>query len=64
MQTLLSYLKRPYTEKGLIIGTLDLLLKCLTVFVWGYVTVILCSLFFDSLLTDYNPLNKLSGFVL
>ncbi len=62
MQTLLSYLKRPYTEKGLIIGTLDLLLKCLTVFVWGYVTVILCSLFFDSLLTDYNPLNKLWWF--
>ena len=59
---LLSYLKRPYEEKGLIIGTLDLLLKLLAVFVWGYITVILCSLFFDSLLTDYNPLNKLWWF--
>ncbi len=62
MQTLLAYLKRPYAEKGLILGTVDFLLKLLAVFVWGYLAVILCTLFIDSMILDYNPLNKLWWF--
>ncbi len=62
MQTLLAYLKKPYAEKGFIVGTFDLLLKLLTVFLWGYIAVILCTLFVDSMVLDYNPLNKLWWF--
>ena len=62
MQTLLTYLKRPFAEKGLIVGTLDLLLKLLAVWVWGYLAVILGSLFVESLVVDYNPMNKMWWF--
>ena len=62
MQTLLAYLIKPYAEKGFIVGTFDLLLKLLTVFLWGYIAVILCTLFVDSMVLDYNPLNKLWWF--
>ena len=62
MQTLLAYLKKPYAEKGFIVGTFDLLLKLLAVFLWGYIAVILCTLFVDSMVLDYNPLNKLWWF--
>lgn len=62
MHTLITYLKKPYAEKGIIVGTFDLLLKLLAVFIWGYLAVVLCSLFFDSIITDYNPLNKLWWF--
>ena len=62
MQTLRTYLKRPFAEKGLIVGTLDLLLKLLAVWVWGYLAVILGSLFVESLVVDYNPMNKMWWF--
>ena len=62
MQTLLTYLKRPFAEKGLIVGTLDLLLKLLAVWVWGYLAVILGSLFVESLVVDYTPMNKMWWF--
>lgn len=62
MQAIISYLKKPYAEKGLIIGTFDSLLKLLALCVWGYLAVILGSLLWESLLTDYNPLNKLWWF--
>lgn len=62
MQNLLTFLKKPYAQKGLIIGTADTLLKLFTLFVWGYLTVILCSLFFDSLMLDFNPVTKLWWF--
>lgn len=62
MQHLMEYLKRPYSEKGFIVGTFDLLLKLLAVFIWGYLAVILCSLFVDSIIMDYNPLNKVWWF--
>ena len=39
-----------------------MLLKLLTVFLWGYIAVILCTLFVDSMVLDYNPLNKLWWF--
>lgn len=62
MERLLTFLKRPYAEKGFFFGLLDSLLKALALFVWGYVTVVLCSLFVQSLILDYNPLNKLWWF--
>ena len=40
----------------------DSLLKLLALCVWGYLAVILGSLLWESLLTDYNPLNKLWWF--
>ena len=58
MQAIISYLKKPYAEKGFIIGTFDSLLKLLALCVWGYLAVILGSWLWGSLLTDYNPLNK------
>lgn len=58
----MAYLKRPYAEKGLIIGTFDLLLKLFALCVWGYLAVILCTLFFDSMLMDYNPVSKMWWF--
>ena len=62
MQAIISYLKKPYAEKCFIIGTFDSLLKLLALCVWGYLAVILGSLLWESLLTDYNPLNKLWWF--
>lgn len=62
MQKLIAFLKRPFTEKGLFIGTVDTVLKALSVFVWAYITVVLFSLFFDSMMLDYNPLNKMWWF--
>lgn len=62
MQRILNFIKRPYAEKGAVVGTFDALLKALTLVVWGYVTVILVSLFIESMILDYNPLNKLWWF--
>ncbi len=62
MQKLIAFIKRPYAEKGLIVGTFDSLLKLATLFVWCYITVVLGSLLAESLLTDYNPLNKMWWF--
>ena len=62
MQKIVTYLKKPFEAKGLFIGVVDTCLKAVTVFVWGYLTVVLCSLFFTSLMVDYNPLTKLWWF--
>lgn len=62
MQKILTYLKRPFEAKGMVIGVFDTCLKVVTLFVWGYITVVLCSLFFTSLMVDYNPLNKMWWF--
>lgn len=62
MQKLIAFIKRPYAEKGFIVGTFDSLLKLVTLFVWCYLTVVLGMLFVESLLTDYNPLNKMWWF--
>ena len=62
MQNIIELFKRPYAEKGLIVGTLDVLLKLFTLLVWGYATVILCSLVIESLIVDFNPINKIWWF--
>ena len=62
MQRILTFFKKPYTEKGIFIGTLDTLIKMVAFAVWCYLTYILSVLLLDSLLTDYNPLNKLWWF--
>ncbi len=58
MQNLLTFLKRPYTEKGIFWGTCDMVLKLVVLSLWCYVTVILIRLFIGSLLTDYNFARK------
>ena len=62
MHKLFAYLKRPYEQKGFIIGTVDTCLKAVTLFVWWYLTVVLCALFFNSMMLDYNPMNKMWWF--
>lgn len=62
MQNLLTFIKKPYAEKGFIVATCDLLLKMVALFVWGYLAVVLCTLFFDSMLLDYDPVNKMWWF--
>lgn len=62
MHKLFAYLKRPYEQKGFIIGMVDTCLKAVTLFVWGYLTVVLCALFFNSMMLDYNPMNKMWWF--
>ena len=62
MQKLLTFIKRPYAEKGVIIATCDVVLKAVVLCVWCYLTVVLAQLFIGSLLTDYNPLNKVWWF--
>ncbi len=62
MHKLFAYLKRPYEQKGFIIGAVDTCLKAVTLFVWGYLTMVLCALFFNSMMLDYNPMNKMWWF--
>lgn len=62
MQKLIAFIKRPYAEKGFIVGTFDAILKLAALFVWGYLTVTLVMLFAESMLVDYNPLNKMWWF--
>ncbi|MBR4355201.1 MAG: hypothetical protein IKP96_01300 [Elusimicrobiaceae bacterium] len=62
MQRILTFIKKPYTQKGIVLGTLDLLLKAVVLFVWSYLTIVLVRLFVGSLLTDYNPMHKLWWF--
>ncbi len=62
MQRIITFIKRPYAEKGVFIGTLDLVLKLVVAFVWCYLTGVLVQLFLISMITDYNPLNKLWWF--
>lgn len=62
MQKLVTFVKRPYTEKGLFWGTCDVLLKAVVLCGWIYLTVVLAQLFVGSLVTDYNPLNKMWWF--
>lgn len=62
MEKVISFIKKPYIEKGFLIGTLDLLLKAGTLSVWLYLVYILGSLMIHSLVVDYNPLNTLWWF--
>ena len=58
MQKLVTFIKKPYAQKGLVLGTCDTVLKIVVLLVWCYLTVILARLFIGSLLSDYNPLHK------
>ena len=62
MQRLIAFVKKPYSEKGMFLGTIDNVIKAGTLFVWVYLVYILSVLLLDSLLTDYNPLNKMWWF--
>lgn len=62
MQKFIAYLKRPYQEKGFIIGTFDVLLRAVTAFVWVYLLGVLVQLVWSSLMQDYNPMAKMWWF--
>ncbi|MCQ2410517.1 MAG: hypothetical protein MJ053_03180 [Elusimicrobiaceae bacterium] len=62
MQKILAFLKKPYTHKGPVLGTCDLLLKAVVLAVWCYISVVLARLFIGSMLSDYNPLTRLWWF--
>ena len=62
IQNLLAFVKKPYAEKGIVLGTCDVVLKVVVLCVWCYLTVLLARLFIGSLLTDYNPVNKVWWF--
>ncbi|MBR4682555.1 MAG: hypothetical protein IKP06_04555 [Elusimicrobiaceae bacterium] len=62
MQKFLAFIRKPYEEKGMLLGTCDVVLKAVVLLIWCYLTVVLARLFIGSLLSDYNPLNKLWWF--
>ncbi len=62
MQKILAFIRKPYEEKGMLLGTCDVVLKAVVLLIWCYLTVVLARLFIGSLLSDYNPLNKLWWF--
>ena len=55
MEKFKQYLLQPYAEKGVVLATIDLALRALTVAVWGYLMFILCGLLVQSFLLDYDP---------
>ena len=59
MQAIVEYLKKPYREKGIFIGTLDVLLRLVTAFLWIYLLTVLVRLVWSSLLLDYDPRSKM-----
>ena len=62
MQKFMNYLRKPYQEKGLLLGTLDLVVRFIAAFVWVYLLIVLVRLVWDSVVVDYNPLAKMWWF--
>ena len=62
MKRFIDFVLKPYREKGIILGTVDAVVKVFTLAVWGYLAYILSMLFLDSMLVDFNPLHKLWWF--
>jgi len=59
MEKLIEYIKRPYAEKGIILATVDFILRALALCVWGYLLFISVGLVVESLRVDYDPFAKL-----
>ena len=62
MRTLHYLFIKPFAEKGVLWGTLDVLVKVVTLTVWVYLMFILGSLITQSILLDYNRLTQLWWF--
>ena len=62
MQRLITFLAKPFQEKGIILGTLDTALKAVVAIIWIYLTYILSILVLECLLTDDNALDKILWF--
>jgi len=62
MERIIEYFKRPYSEKGFFLGTCDLIIRFVAVFVWFYLLTILFRLVWDSLMVDFDPLMKMWWF--
>lgn len=59
MSTLKNFFIQPFTEKGIVWGTIDAIIKLATAFVWIYLFGILASLLWQSLVMDYDPFTQL-----
>ncbi|MBR2864921.1 MAG: hypothetical protein IKJ44_06255 [Elusimicrobiaceae bacterium] len=62
MTKLHSFFIKPFSAKGVLWGSVDLLVKALTLFVWVYLVCILGSLIWQSIKLDYNPVTQLWWF--
>jgi len=62
MEKFMEYIKRPYAEKGVILATVDFVIRALALFVWGYLLFISVGLVVQSLRVDYDPFAKLWWF--
>lgn len=62
MEKFKEYMKRPYEEKGIILATIDFILRALALFVWGYLLFISVGLVIESLRVDFDPFAKLWWF--
>lgn len=59
MTILKNFFIKPFTEKGLIQGTLDLIVKLIAISVWLYLVGILFHLMRQSFLFDYSRVTQL-----
>ena len=62
MQKWIVYIKQPYEEKGVIKATLDMVLRALTLGVWGYLVYVLGMLLVDALVHNYSMVQKMWWF--
>ena len=59
MEKVILYFVLPYQEKGFVKATLDFILRGAAVITWCWLTNVLVRLFFDALLHNYSPLQKM-----
>ena len=62
MQKWILYIQQPYEEKGFLKATLDMLLRVVTVWVWGYLMYVLGLLLIDAILHNYSLVQKMWWF--
>lgn len=59
MQRITDFFVRPFSERGMLLGTLDLFVKLLTIVFWVLLLGTLVSLVATSFAVDYNPMKRL-----
>ena len=59
MTRLKHFFIKPFTEKGLVWGIADALVKLLAALVWCYLLYMVCALMWQSVRLDYNPITQL-----
>jgi len=59
MSAIVTFFKKPFAEKGLIIGSCDLIVKIAVLYTWIYLVCVLGAMCAESLRYDFDPLKKL-----